>query len=139
MHQVTGTDNFPAKYRADSLVSETDAQRGDRAAHGFQYLKADPGVERGPGARRKDHPVAPAFLQPLERCIAGHNNRITCQLANLLVQVESETVITVHNQNFHLHPPNCSIARTIAAALFSVSVHSFAGTESATIPAPTWI
>src|SRR5208283_2344948 len=64
------------------------------------------------------------------------------KFSDLLVQVKRKTVVTINDENngaAHGTTPACSIARNIAAALFSVSIHSFSGTESATIPAPVWI
>src|SRR5690554_3183548 len=68
--------------------------------------------------------------------IANHFH-ISLKLTQILHHVIGERIIIIDHQNHDwLSPTTISTARKIARALFMVSFHSSAGTESATMPPP---
>ena len=86
--------------------------------------------------------IGAAFGGEIDRVVAYHLHRLA-QLAEILHQVVGERVVIVdheqHDQSSSLlSRPAAAIsaARRTARALFSVSCHSEAGSESATMPAP---
>src|SRR5215475_2827228 len=68
------------------------------------------------------------------------NAQFLTQLAEVLHEVVGEGVVVINHQN-HSSNPRCArlIARINARDLFTVSMYSFSGTESATIPPPAWM
>src|SRR5690606_30940589 len=67
--------------------------------------------------------------------VVTDNFNLCLELAKILHQDVSERIIVVDHQN-HDASPTISTALKMALALFMVSFHSSAGTESATTPAP---
>src|SRR5262249_26211211 len=66
--------------------------------------------------------------------------QVLTQLSQILNKVVSEGVVVIDDQN-HSSNPRCArlIARINARDLFTVSMYSFSGTESATMPPPAWM
>src|SRR5215831_2890182 len=62
------------------------------------------------------------------------------QLAEILHEVVGEGIVVIDYEN-HSSKPRCArlIARIRARDLFTVSIYSLSGTESATIPPPAWM
>src|SRR5690606_17406686 len=76
--------------------------------------------------------------------IIAHYMHVGIQLTEVLHHVVGKRIVVVDHQNHGAASPlasagsTISAARKIALALFMVSFHSRAGTESATMPPPAW-
>ena len=72
--------------------------------------------------------------------VVAHDVHVRAQLAEILHEVVGERIVVVDDED---HDRCCAvamrIARTEASSLDPVSSHSVFGSESATMPAPTWI
>src|SRR5262249_15238533 len=66
--------------------------------------------------------------------------QVLTQFSQILNKVVGEGVVVIDYQN-HSSNPRCArlIARINARDLFTVSMYSFSGTESATMPPPAWM
>src|SRR4029079_4168603 len=65
--------------------------------------------------------------------------KLLAHLAQILHEVVGERIVVIDNDNHNSNPPSArSMARTSARDLFTVSMYSFSGIESATIPPPAW-
>src|SRR5688572_11944753 len=129
------------KRLADRLVTQTDAQDGRVSAQAVDDLQRDPGLVGGPGAGR-DHDAL--GLQRRDAVdvegVVADDVRLRAQLAEVLDEVVGERVVVVDDEN-HPSGPAAAMrrARIIPRAFEHVSSHSVLGSESATMPAPTWI
>ena len=144
VNHLAGSDHLAPICCDDSLVTQTDAQGGDRGAHLSQDPRADPevlGVLRVAGSGGDDY----LRRGHLHRLLEGYpvvpvDHRVSSQLPDVLDEVVDEGVIVVDDEDLQLSPPPAaSRAFKSAAALCSVSYHSFSGSESATIPPPAWM
>src|SRR3954464_3540242 len=96
------------------------------------------GIARNSGAGR-DHD-----MRWLERFNFGNGDPVVpeypqflTQLAQILDQVVRKRIVVIDDDNHSSNPPSARpMARTSARDLFTFSMYSFSGTESATIPPP---
>src|SRR4030095_7741904 len=72
--------------------------------------------------------------------IISKHAQIVPHLAKILHEVVGEGVVVIDNDN-HSSNPRCAscIALSSARDLFTVSMYSPSGTESATMPPPAWM
>src|SRR5262249_19537393 len=72
--------------------------------------------------------------------VVAHDPQLGAQLAQVLHEVVGERIVVVDDED-HARAPAAAIrkARIRPRALEHVSSHSVFGSESATMPAPTWI
>ena len=109
--------------------------RGERA---FQHL-AEPGrLAGGAGSGREDDPVATVRGEPFEGGIDRLDHDVGPETAELLAEVVGERVEGVHQEHPQPAASAAASAERTPRAFDPVSSYSRAGTESATIPAPTW-
>src|SRR5207244_1325683 len=65
--------------------------------------------------------------------------QVLTQLTKVLHEVVGERIVVINDQNHNSNPRWARlIARIKARDLFTVSMYSFSGTESATMPPPAW-
>src|SRR5262249_35311527 len=73
--------------------------------------------------------------------IVSEYAKVFPKLAQILYEVVCKRIVIIDNDN-HIYNPNPRWARLIARIrardLFTVSMYSFSGTESATMPPPAW-
>src|SRR5574343_868689 len=136
--------DLAAKGRADTLVSEANAQDRQFAGKVLDGGDRDAGFGRRAGAGRDHQTVRLTRRAPFERdLVITENFDCGAEFAKVLHDVEGERVVVVHHEQFdlvrhgvHSSPSSTnSLARSRARALCSVSRHSISGTESATTPA----
>ena len=138
-----GAVHRAAEGRRDALVPEADAQHRQTFGEAPDGCDGDAGLRRRARTRRYDQVGGVRRLDLVERdgVVAGHG-RGGAEPLEELHQVVGERVVVVDDEHVAHGSalPNCSwassTARSNAAALFSVSSYSRAGSESATIPAP---
>src|SRR5690606_5322269 len=124
---------------ADGLVPEADAEDRDARAQLAHHVERDPGLVGRARARRDHDPPR------RERGDVGHRERVVAlhphlgaERLQVLHEVPGETVVVVDYQQHARYNPFAAVAtaRNSARPLFMVSSHSFAGSESCTMPAP---
>ena len=101
----------------------------------------DTPASTGPARARGDHhAVGAAREQLVDRVhVVAHDVGLRAQLAQVLDEVVGEAVVVVDDEDLHSQSPCAhasSIASNIAPTFASVSRYSYAGSESATTPAP---
>src|ERR1019366_3793375 len=125
---------MPQAYAEDGQLACERANQGDR----------DPGFVGGAGAGRDDDACGNQRGDAFDvDGVVTHHPHLLAQFAEILHQVVGEGIVIIdheqHDQSSSLlSRPAAAIsaARSTARALFSVSCHSDAGSESATMPAP---
>src|SRR4030095_9338908 len=125
----------------DRLMPETDAEQrrgraeaaGDVQGHARLVGGAGPGRDDDPLGRHADDRVHVV-------CVVAHDVQVGAQLAEILHEVVGERIVVVDDEDHdRCFVVAIRIARTRPRALEPVSSHSVLGSESATMPAPTWI
>src|SRR5438477_2382140 len=142
MLRFRGAHYLAPKGGADRLMSEAHAQNGQLAGEVTDQRDADARLVGRAGARRNHNPCRPQPLDISQRhlVVAPHLDGFA-QLAQVLCEVVGERIVVVQNKD-HLYGYRFVAKRTAAsnaAALFSHSWNSSAGSESATTPAPAWM
>jgi hypothetical protein len=145
MHHAAGALDTPAEHLADGLVTEADAEDRNPAGETFDQRLGNTGLRRRARTRRDHDLLRRQRLDLVGRDLVVANDvHIRAEFRQILYNVESKRVVVVDHQQHGSYPfpepaSTMAAARSTARALFRVSCHSEAGTESATTPAPTWM
>src|SRR6266702_5522781 len=141
VHQRWSADDLASKYLADGLVSETNTQYRYGFVEVPDGILCNSRIGGRAGSRRNDNTRGFQSLDFFERdLIISKYAQVFAQLAKILHEVISKGIVVIDDDN-HISNPRWArlIARIRSRDLFTVSVYSFSGTESATIPPPAWI
>src|SRR5207249_3455049 len=118
---------------ADALVPQAYAEDGDRRPEPPHDVRRNPRFARRTGPRGDDDMRRPKSLDLLvRRSVVASYNGLFSQLAHVAGQVVDERGVIVDQQD---HGTRAAMS---PRALSSVSRYSSAGSESATMPPPTW-
>src|SRR5919204_1014404 len=122
-------------------MSETDAEDWRALAEASDDVERDARVVRRARARRDHDPLGRQRRHAIgvHRVVTYHA-QLGPQLAEILHEVVGERVVVVDDED-HARDPAAAMrrARIRPRAFEHVSSHSVLGSESATMPAPTWI
>src|SRR5262245_29230103 len=141
MHLRLGARHRAAEGLSDALMAEAHAEDGSGRAQALDQRQRDAGLGGMPGPRRDHDPVRVHGHHVLhrERVVARHAH-VGAQLPEVLDEVVGEGVVVVEDED---HRPvswaAVRSARIMPRAFEQVSSHSVLGSESATMPAPTWM
>src|SRR2546428_11643542 len=132
---MTSADHLAAHGRAEALVAQADAEDRHPGAEAHDQVVGDPRLARRAGPRGDDDVARGqgGDLGERDRIVAVDGGRLA-QLPHVARQVVDEGVVVIDQQD-HRRPQS---AATIPRALSSVSSYSRSGSESATMPPPTW-
>src|SRR5205807_4312842 len=140
VHLPPGARDRGAEGLADRLMAEADAEDRDARPEPADNLEGDARVVGCPRARRDHDPLRPHRADPgqVDRVVADDLG-LGAEFAEVLDKVVGEGVVVVDDED-HDRAPAAAMrsASTSPRALEQVSFHSALGSESATIPAPTW-
>src|SRR2546428_694767 len=118
---------------AEPLVPEARAEDGDRRPEPPHDVRRNPRFARRTGPRGDDDMRRPESLDLLvRRSVVASYNALFSQLAHVAGQVVAERVVIIDQQD---HGTRAAMS---PRALSSVSRDSSSGSESATMPPPTW-
>src|SRR5262249_2378619 len=141
VHQRGSPHNLSSKNFADGLVSQAHAE------HWYGFMKVlndvlgNPGVRRDTRSRR-NHDMRWVLPFDFFQCdfVITEDPQLGAQLAQILNEVVGEGVVVIDHHDHSSNPPFARLIALMSARdLFTVSVYSFSGTESATMPAPAWM
>ena len=139
VHKRLRADDPPAERLGYRLVSETDAEDRDLPCKGLYRREGDSSRVWIAGARGYDERV---WLQRRDSLdvdlVVPEHLDVDAKSGYRLDEVVGERIVVVY-QNSHTSSFANSAAWKTAFDLFIVSWYSFAGSESATIPAPARI
>src|SRR5262249_28653580 len=141
VHLSLGSGDRTAEGLADRLMSEAYAEDRRVLAEAPDDLERHSGVVRGAGAGRDHDPLGRERSDAVGVYgIVADHVQLGAELAEILHEVVGEGVVVVDDED-HARDPAAAMrsARMSPRALEHVSSHSVLGSESATIPAPTWI
>src|SRR5712691_13519733 len=132
--------DLPAVHSPNPLMAEANAERRGRRAQLLEDISAHtevPRVRRMAWPGREDYRIGRKLPHLLHRdSVVAIDERIRAEFPDLLVQVVHEGIVVVDDED--LHAAASRNAARKPSNLCSVSSHSLAGSESATIPAPAW-
>ncbi|AKF85125.1 hypothetical protein MFUL124B02_09645 [Myxococcus fulvus 124B02] len=138
MHGDGSADHLRAEDLPQTLVTEAHAEQGDTSSEGADDLERDARVLGGPGAGGDDDALG---LEGLDVAhgdgVVAHHLQLRALRAERLDEVEGERVEVIDEED-HRVAPLARRARSCERALFSVSLNSWRGCESCTMPPPTW-
>ena len=122
-------------------MTKADPQSGNYAAYILQDFGADTEIScffRSAGTWRDYYSVRFKLLNLLQiYLVVSVDDDFCSDFSDVLDKVVDEGIVVVDHQNSQaVSPPAFLSALIRASALWSVSNHSFSGTESATMPAP---
>src|SRR5262249_13785898 len=139
MHLRLGARDRGAVCLADRLVAETDAEDRRRAAETAYDLERHTRLV-GIARPRRDHDAFGSLCDDrvAAQGVVGAALERGPQLAEILQEVVGEGVVVVDEEDHRPVPAASLSARIMPRALEQVSSHSVFGSESATMPAPTW-
>src|SRR5205807_7539160 len=133
VHRTPGAHDAGTVRGADALVPQAYAEDGDRRPEPPHDVRRNPRFARRTGPRGDDDMRRPKSLDLLvRRSVVASYNGLFSQLAHVAGQVVDERVVIVDQQD---HGTRAAMS---PRALSSVSRYSSAGSESATMPPPTW-
>src|ERR1051326_550218 len=138
VHQGRGANDFSSEHLADRLMAETDAKNGRRLMKLSNDVLCNACIRRSARSRRNHNARG---LQPCDLfqrdLVVAINAQLFTQLAQILDEIVGEGIVVIDDEN-HSSNPRCArlIARIKARDLLTVSMYSFSGTESATMPPP---
>src|SRR5262249_9104851 len=141
MHESRRAHDFSAEDFTDRLVSQAHAKNRRRFVEIPNDVLGDAGVYRRSRSGRNDDARGFESLDFFDSdLVVAMNAQLLSQLAKVLHEVVGEGVVVIDHQN-HSSNPRCArlIARIKARDLLTVSMYSFSGTESATMPPPAWM
>src|SRR4030095_16398949 len=141
MHESGGSHDFSAEDFTDGLVSQAHAKNRRGFVEVSDNVLGDAGVYGSSRSGRNDDARGLEALDFFDRdLVVAMNAKLLTQLAKVLHEVVGEGVVVIDHQN-HSSNPRCArlIARIKARDLLTVSMYSFSGTESATMPPPAWM
>src|SRR5579883_747442 len=137
MHRRRRTHHPPAEHFTDALMPQANAKRGDARPQAFDDGVRDACLTRRAGSRRNDDLIGSQRFSLLQRdLIVAIDLHLCAQFSEILVEVVGEAVVVVYQQEHRASAS--SSARSTAPSLFSVSMNSASGVESATMPPPAW-
>ena len=138
MHEAFRVDDPRTERLRDGLVSEADAEERQLARERLDGGERDAGGVGVAGTGREDERLG------LERpdavhvdFVVAHHVHLRAQSPEVLDEVVGERVVVVDHE-YHSVSANLAASNT-ALDLLTVSLYSFTGSESATIPAPARI
>src|SRR5438067_2451540 len=144
MHQGRRANYLSAKHFANRLMAETHTKYGCGLMEASNHVFRDARIRRYTRPRRNHDPrrCQPLDFVEADLIIAIHAQFFT-QLAEVLDEVVRERIVVIDDENhspLSSSNPFCAsvISRIRALDLFTVSMYSFSGIESATIPPPAW-
>src|SRR2546428_1597185 len=130
--------DLPAVRCPDPLMAEANAERRGRRAQLVEDISTHaeiPRVGRMAWPGRQDDRIRRKLPHLFHRdSVVAIDARVGSDFPNLLVQVVHEGIVVVDDED--LHAVASRNAARKPSSLCSVSSHSLAGSESATIPAP---
>ena len=141
MHDMAGAHHPPAEGLADALMAEADAQDRSPAGEAAHDLQRDAGALRRAGSGRDDDMARRQLLDLAEgEGVVAQHRHAAPELAHVARQVMGEGIVVVDQEHAHDAAPVLGPFKTsiMALALVRLSSYSAAGSESATIPPPTW-
>src|SRR5215470_10288808 len=141
MHESGRSYDFSAENFADSLVSQAHAKDRRGFVEVSNDVLSDAGSYGSSRSGRNDDARGVEALDFFDSdLVVAMNTQLLAKLAKVLDEVVGEGVVVVDHQN-HSSNPRCArlIARIKARDLLTVSMYSFSGTESATMPPPAWM
>src|SRR5262249_7082277 len=137
-HEARGAHDLAAVDLAERLMPETHAEHGHGAGELLDRRLADPGIAGFAGPRRDHEALGLLRGERLGRDrVVAVDLELGAERAQVLHEVVGEGIVVVEDRD-HACPASarCSASHS-ARPLFIVSSHSNAGSESATMPAPT--
>ena len=143
VHQRLRLDDAAPERGADRLVPQADPEDGDLARKVPDHGDRDPRLLRRAWAGRDHDGIGgQAFRLLGGDGVVAEDADLLAQRAQELHQVVGKAVEVVDHEDHELPPPlgARAIVRAVssARALLRVSWYSRSGSESATMPAPTW-
>src|SRR5271156_4836510 len=100
VHQLRRATHVSAEGRADSLVSETDAEDGDFVGESPDEVDADASLLRCAGSGRKEDALrGECFDFANSELVVAADGHLRTQLAHVLHQVVGEGIVVVENKN----------------------------------------
>src|SRR4029077_3387008 len=133
VHRTRGAHDAGTVGGADALMPEAHTQDGDRRPEPPHDVRRNPRLARRAGPRGDDDMRRSESLDLLARgSVMASYHGLFSQLAHVAGQVVDERVVIVDQQD---HGTSAAMS---PRALSSVSRYSCPGSESATMPPPTW-
>src|SRR2546425_10621425 len=133
VHRTPGAHDAGTVRGADALVPQAYTEDGDRRTEPPHDVRRNPRLARRTGPGGDDDMRRSESLDLLvRRSAVGSYNGLFSQLAHVAGQVVDERAVIVDQQD---HGTRAAMS---PRALSSVSRYSSSGSESATMPPPTW-